>query len=92
MQGSRLMERSSASIAIVGSGGAGVITAGAVLIEAAAHAGLFGLLSRSVGAQIRGGETMALLRILALGNRQVEEGRITPATAAIKRLRDKKAA
>lgn len=37
-------------------------------------------------------ETMALLRILALGNRQVEEGRITPATAAIKRLRDKKAA
>lgn len=63
MQGSRLMERSSASIAIVGSGGAGVITAGAVLIEAAAHAGLFGLLSRSVGAQIRGGETMALLRI-----------------------------
>lgn len=37
-------------------------------------------------------ETMALLRILALGNRQVEEGRITPAATAIKRLRDKKAA
>jgi prevent-host-death family protein len=37
-------------------------------------------------------ETMALLRILALGNRQVEEGRITPAAMAIKRLRDKKAA
>jgi hypothetical protein len=32
------------------------------------------------------------LRILALGNRQVEEGRITPAATAIKRLRDKKAA
>lgn len=37
-------------------------------------------------------ETMALLRILALGNRQVEEGRVTPAATAIKRLRDKKAA
>ncbi|MBI4600106.1 type II toxin-antitoxin system Phd/YefM family antitoxin [Candidatus Uhrbacteria bacterium] len=31
-------------------------------------------------------ETMALLKILALGNRQVEEGRVLPAAIAIKRL------
>jgi prevent-host-death family protein len=32
-------------------------------------------------------ETMALLKILALGNRQIEEGKVEPAAAAIKRLR-----
>ena len=32
-------------------------------------------------------ETMALLKILALGNRQIEEGKVVPANAAIKRLR-----
>ncbi|MDP2822231.1 MAG: type II toxin-antitoxin system Phd/YefM family antitoxin [Sulfuritalea sp.] len=37
-------------------------------------------------------ETMALLKILALGNRQIEAGRVTPAATAIKRLREKKAA
>lgn len=36
-------------------------------------------------------ETMALLKILALGNRQIEEGRIVPAKVALKRLREKKA-
>jgi prevent-host-death family protein len=36
-------------------------------------------------------ETMALLKILALGNRQIEEGKTTPAQAAIKRLRTLKA-
>jgi len=36
-------------------------------------------------------ETLALLKILALGNRQIEEGRTVPAKDAIKRLRDKKA-
>ena len=36
-------------------------------------------------------ETMALLKILALGNRQTEEGRVVPAGAAIKRLRESKA-
>ncbi|OGA06711.1 MAG: antitoxin, Phd family protein [Betaproteobacteria bacterium RIFCSPLOWO2_02_FULL_65_20] len=34
-------------------------------------------------------ETMALLKILALGNRQIEEGRVTPAAEAIRRLRQK---
>jgi prevent-host-death family protein len=32
-------------------------------------------------------ETMALLKILALENRQIEEGKVEPAAAAIKRLR-----
>ena len=32
-------------------------------------------------------ETMALLKILALGNRQVEEGKIEPAAQVISRLR-----
>ena len=34
-------------------------------------------------------ETMALLKILALGNRQVEEGRIISAKDAIQRLRER---
>ncbi len=32
--------------------------------------------------------TMALLKILALGNRQIEEGRVVPVKEAIRRLRD----
>lgn len=35
-------------------------------------------------------ETMALLKILALGNRQIEEGKVVSATDAINRLRDRK--
>jgi len=33
-------------------------------------------------------ETMALLKILALGNRQIEAGDVEPAAEVIKRLRD----
>lgn len=36
-------------------------------------------------------ETLALLKILALGNRQIEEGRTVPAKTAVKRLREKRA-
>lgn len=36
-------------------------------------------------------ETMALLKILALGNRQIEEGRVVLAADVIKRLRERKA-
>ncbi len=36
-------------------------------------------------------ETMALLKILALGNRQIEEGKVVTADAAIKRLRNSRA-
>ena len=35
--------------------------------------------------------TMALLKILALGNRQIEAGKVVPAAEVIKRLREKKA-
>ena len=51
------------SIAIAGSGGSGVMTAGTLLLEAAAQAGLYGLMVRTSGPQIRGGEAGALLRL-----------------------------
>jgi len=35
-------------------------------------------------------ETMALLKILALGNRQIEEGKVVSASDAINRLREGK--
>ncbi|MCE2453980.1 MAG: type II toxin-antitoxin system Phd/YefM family antitoxin [Nitrospinae bacterium] len=35
-------------------------------------------------------ETMALLKILALGNRQIEAGRVRPATDHIARLRERR--
>lgn len=53
----------SISVAIVGSGGAGTLTAGGLLLEAANEAGWYGILTRSVGPQIRGGEAAALLRL-----------------------------
>ena len=53
----------SLSIAFVGSGGAGALTAGSLLLEAAGAAGWQGLLIRTVGAQIRGGEAAALVRL-----------------------------
>jgi 2-oxoglutarate ferredoxin oxidoreductase subunit alpha len=53
----------SVSIALVGSGGAGVMTAGNMLLEAAAHAGYYALMTRSSGPQIRGGEAAAMIRI-----------------------------
>ena len=34
-------------------------------------------------------ETMALLKILALGTRQIEEGRVQPAEDVIRRLRER---
>ncbi len=53
----------SVSLAMVGSGGAGVMTSGSLLLEAATRAGLYGLMTRTVGPQIRGGEAAALLRL-----------------------------
>ena len=55
----------SISVAIVGSGGAGVLTTGNFLLEAASAAGWHGLLTRTVGPQIRGGEAAALVRLAA---------------------------
>ncbi len=54
---------SSISVAILGSGGAGALTAGNFLLEAASAAGWQGLLNRTVGPQIRGGEAAALVRL-----------------------------
>lgn len=58
----------SISIMIAGSGGAGAMTAGAILLDAAARAGWYGLMERSYGPQIRGGEALAIVR---LSNQQV---------------------
>ncbi len=55
--------RSSVSVALAGSGGAGVMTAGNMLLEAAAQAGYYGLMTRTSGPQIRGGEAAAMVRI-----------------------------
>ena len=52
----------SVSLVIAGSGGAGVVTAGSLLLEAAAKAGWYALMSRSSGPQIRGGEAATMLR------------------------------
>ncbi len=53
----------SVSFAIVGTGGAGAVTAGSLLLEAAGKAGWYGVMNRSVGPQIRGGEAAALVRL-----------------------------
>jgi prevent-host-death family protein len=36
-------------------------------------------------------ETLALLKVLALGNRQIEAGKVVPASTAIRRVRERKA-
>lgn len=51
------------SIAIVGSGGAGALTTGNSLLESGSAAGWYGLFTRTLGPQIRGGEAAALLRL-----------------------------
>ncbi|MBV1864959.1 MAG: 2-oxoacid:acceptor oxidoreductase subunit alpha [Rhodobacteraceae bacterium] len=61
--------KKSVSISIAGAGGAGAMTAGGILLEAAGKSGWYGMMNRSVGPQIRGGEAAALLR---LANHPVE--------------------
>ena len=51
-----------ACVAITGSGGSGAVTAGLILLAAVAKAGHYGLLARSAGPQIRGGESAAMVR------------------------------
>jgi 2-oxoglutarate ferredoxin oxidoreductase subunit alpha len=55
--------KTSLSVALAGSGGSGVMTAGTLLLDAAAKAGLYGLMVRTSGPQIRGGEAAALVRL-----------------------------
>ena len=35
-------------------------------------------------------ETLALLKILALGNRQIEQGKVTPARSALNKLNERR--
>ena len=65
MTGAKLTKSSvdSVSVALAGSGGAGVMTAGNMLLEAAAQAGYYGLMTRTSGPQIRGGEAAAMVRV-----------------------------
>lgn len=51
------------TVAITGSGGSGVVTTGQILLSAAARAGYYGLMTRSAGPQIRGGESAAMVRL-----------------------------
>ncbi len=51
------------AIAITGAGGAGVISCGELLLKAWSRAGGYGLLRKTFGPQIRGGEAAALLKL-----------------------------
>jgi 2-oxoglutarate ferredoxin oxidoreductase subunit alpha len=50
-------------VAFVGSGGAGALTTGNLLLAAAGAGGWYGMLTRTVGAQIRGGEAVSVVRL-----------------------------
>jgi 2-oxoglutarate/2-oxoacid ferredoxin oxidoreductase subunit alpha len=64
----------SVSVALAGSGGAGVMTAGNMLLEAAAHAGYYGLMTRTSGPQIRGGEAAAMVRVSTFASDSQDDG------------------
>lgn len=51
------------SIAITGSGGSGVVTMGLLFLKVIGDAGYYGLMTRSSGPQIRGGESAVMLRV-----------------------------
>lgn len=57
------MARTTISIVFAGSGGSGAMTAGALFLQASAGAGYFGLMTQLFGAQVRGGESAALVQI-----------------------------
>ena len=67
-------DATSISIAMAGSGGSGVMTAGNLLLDAAAKAGLYGLMVRTSGPQIRGGEAAALLRLARTQTESLDDG------------------
>lgn len=49
------------SLSLSGSGGSGAVTIGNILLTAMAKAGFYGVMSRSAGPQIRGGESAVML-------------------------------
>ena len=57
------MARKSIAVVFAGSGGSGAMTAGAVFLRACAHAGYYGVMTQLFGAQVRGGESAALVQV-----------------------------
>ena len=57
------MTRSSIAVVFAGSCGSGAMTAGAILLRAAASAGYYGMMTQLIGAQVRGGDSAALVQI-----------------------------
>ena len=52
--------------------------------------GEVGIVAQDVGSHEQTGETLALLKILTLGNCQVEQGKVTPARLALKTVRERR--
>jgi 2-oxoglutarate ferredoxin oxidoreductase subunit alpha len=59
------MPRKDLVVGIAGAGGDGVVSAGELVLNIAAQQGLFGMLVKSFGPQIRGGESSVRLRLSA---------------------------
>jgi 2-oxoglutarate/2-oxoacid ferredoxin oxidoreductase subunit alpha len=57
------MTRLAIAVVFAGSGGSGAMTAGAVFLRAAARAGYYGMMTELFGAQVRGGESAALVQV-----------------------------
>jgi 2-oxoglutarate ferredoxin oxidoreductase subunit alpha len=55
-------KRDPITVAVCGSGGTGAVTAGLILLAAARRRGDYGLLMRAAGPQVRGGESVSILR------------------------------
>ena len=69
-----VLRHASVSLALAGSGGAGVMTAGNMLLEAAAQAGYYGLMTRTSGPQVRGGEAAAMVRVSTAATDSQDDG------------------
>ena len=48
------------------------------------------IVAQDVGSHEQTGEILALLKILSLGNHQAEQGRVTPARLALKKVRERR--
>ena len=58
-----MTNRETCTIVMLGSGGSGVMTAAEILLRAGARAGDYGLMTKSFGPQIRGGEAAAFVTL-----------------------------
>lgn len=57
------MKRRDLTVAVAGAGGDGVVSVGELIIQVAAREGLYGMLVKSFGPQIRGGESSVRIRL-----------------------------